>query len=102
VAGEPKQTPTGRALPGIFEQSYWVSRVAFSAKKGFKEPIGDIVELLSKHKCLLLELKDTGGTIELYLQLPGSFNNGDTMESSILETIGGMGINLSIEVFPRT
>lgn len=101
TVGTPKQTITGRPLPGYFKESYWTSLTEFSAKSGFSTLIKDTSTLLKKHQGLIRELKSSGGTVEIYLTLPGSFNNGDTIEATDLKAIGSLGVNLSIEVFPK-
>ncbi len=102
IAGAPRQTPTGNALPGTYSESYWTSRLEFPCESGFSEKILYIVDKLSKEEKNLRDHKASGGKIEIYLQLPGSINNGDTIESELLKKIGYLGIDLLVEIFPGT
>lgn len=102
VAGTPRETPRGRSLKGINDKSYWVSQVEYSTEFGFKDTIMSVIDKLLIIKNDIHDLKISGGKIEIYLQLPGSINNGDTIESEYLKILGEMGIDLLIEVFPKT
>lgn len=102
-AGSQRQTPTGRVLPGTNKESYWCSeQLRFSSDEGFKEEMASTVRSLIAAGQEFRDLKATGGKIELYLQLPGSVNNGGTFESSVLKTLGELGVDLLVEVFPKT
>lgn len=72
----------------------------FPCKTGFSESLRFIVDKLVSEENHLRELKESGGKAELYLQLPGSVNNGDTIESKLIKKIGDLGIDLLVEVFP--
>lgn len=99
TVGSPQQTPTGEPLKGKYNDSYWVSRLEFPSEEGFIEQLMYIIDLLVKEKETLYDLKTTGGSIEIYLQLSGSINNGDTINSSLLKIMGDLGVDLLIEVF---
>ena len=103
LAGSPRQTPTGRVLQGTNKESYWCSeQQVFFSDDGFSEKMSLMIDCLVKAEQNIIKLKNTGGKIELYLQLPGSVNNGGVLESSSLKTLGELGVNLLIEVFPKT
>ena len=103
LAGSQRKTPTGRLLSGFNKESYWCSeQIMFFSDMGFNAKITSTIELLLPASQKLKELKATGGRIELYLQLPGSVNNGGTFESSIIKTLGELGVDLAVEVFPKT
>ena len=102
VAGSPRQTPRGDSLPGIRSDSYWTSKLKYPCENGFQEQLIYIIDRLARAKIDFHEFKVSGGRIEIYFQLPGSKNNGDTIESICLKTLGEMGVDLLIEVFPGT
>ena len=103
LAGSPRQTPTGRMLRGTNKESYWCSeQQVFYSDDGFNGKINLVIDRLVKAGKNIIELKNTGGKIELYLQLPGSVNNGGALESSSLKALGELGVDLLIEVFPKT
>ena len=100
VAGAPRQTPTGRALSGTYSESYWASELEFSSDSGFLEKVIYMVGKLSGVKDNLRDFKASNGKIEIYLQMPGSSNNGGILESELLKRLGDLGVDLLIEVFP--
>ena len=101
TAGSPRQTPSGQLLSGNNSQSYWCSeQLEFSGESGFEKELAHTIERLASVENHLHDFRASGGKIEIYLQLPGSINNGDTIASEHLKTLGKIGIDLSIEVFP--
>jgi len=101
IAGTPRQTPTGEPLSGTYPVSYWVSRgFEFSCESGFGKQLALAINHLAKVNESLSDFKVSGGTIEIYLQLPGSKNNGDTIDSTLLKKMVDLGVDLLIEVFP--
>lgn len=100
VAGTQRQTPRGNLLPGLYRESYWYSDLVFNVEERFNGQFSHAIDILVKANETIREIKDSGGVIELYLQLPGSVNIGDTIDSTLLCRLGEMGVNLSVEVFP--
>jgi len=100
AVGLPRQTPLGEPLPGIYAESYWASQVEFPSEAGFNDKLMLAVGHLAKAEDTLHELKTSGGRLEIYLQLSGSVNHGATIASSLLKTMGELGLDLSIEIFP--
>lgn len=102
VAGTPRETPSGRSLPGTNEKSYWSSQIEYHPETGFRDALISVVDKLSEIDDDLHDFRVTGGKIEIYIQMPGSINNGDTIESEYLKRLGMLGVDLLIEVFPNT
>ena len=99
IAGSQRHTPTGAQLSGVYSESYWVSQFDFPIEEGFREKLVLSIDLLAKVKETLSDIKESGGKIEIYLQLPGTVNNGDEIDSDLLQTMGKLGIDFLIEVF---
>lgn len=99
VAGTPRQTPIGEPLSGVYADSYWYSRLDFPSEDGFGKQLVFAMDILVNAKERLYELKKSGGKIEIYLQLSGAVNNGDAIDSAVLNTMGELGVDLLIEVF---
>ena len=100
VVGAPRETPKGTPLSGTYKDSYWVSRLEFEPKDGFKNRLVEAVNLLSREQATVRELLATGGTVEIYVQLTGWINNGDSIDTPLLRMMAGLGATLSVEVFP--
>jgi hypothetical protein len=100
VAGTPRKTPTGEPLPGVYRESFWTSGQEFSIKQGFVKSFMQCVEQLIHCKNNVLSIVQSGGRSTIYIQLTGSMNNGGTIKSETLKTLGELGVDLEIEVFP--
>lgn len=100
TAGSSRETPLGDQLNGTYSDSYWTSQLEFPGEAGFREKLVLAIDRLMRVKKNIHEFKSSGGKIEIYLQLTGSINNGDTIESALIKTMGELGVDLLIEVFP--
>lgn len=100
TSGASRETPKGKPLPGIYKDSYWVSRLEFSSKEGFKKQFVLAMDHLIKVKQKILKFNASGGKIEVYLQLPGNVNHGGTIDSKYSSMLSELDIDLLIEVFP--
>ena len=101
VAGAPRTTPKGKPLSGINAESYWVGDAEFPDAWGWKEKLLFLLDVLTNEGKELSKLTASGGRIEFYMHLPGRVNHGDTLEPPLLQRMGEMGIELTIEVFPH-
>jgi hypothetical protein len=100
TAGSSRETPLGEPLNGTYSDSYWASQLEFPGEAGFREKLVFAIDRLTRVKKNIHDFKSSGGKIEIYLQLSGSINNGDTIESALIKTMGELGVDLLIEVFP--
>jgi hypothetical protein len=99
-AGSRRETMNGEPLKGKYPNSYWAARLKFSGEEGFKNNLIFAIDNLKKIREIIIDMKSSGGKIEIYLQLPGSINNGGTIETEVLKTMCDLNIDLLIEVFP--
>jgi len=98
--GNPRQTPKGDPLPGKYIDSYWYSRIDIPRSDNLGNQTLRAIEILEKSKATIIDIKSTGGAIEIYLQLPGAENNGGVIKSENLKKLSELGVDLAIEVFP--
>jgi hypothetical protein len=100
--GESRTAPNGRALDGHRDDSFWSYREDYTnAAKAFFKEVDILVSRLKPHAAFLHELSAAGGKCEIYIQLPGSMNFGDSLHQSTLRSLADLGILLSLEVFPH-
>jgi hypothetical protein len=99
-AGDARTTPTGRRLPGRYADSCWNYVFHYEDTDRFSTAIEDILGTLKNHKPLLEQIDKTGGTTELFLQLPGDANIGDGLSWAVLKKFAALKIGLSVETFP--
>lgn len=80
IVGSPLQTTTGEPLSGVYTESYWASRLEFPGEGGFGKQLFVAIERLVNAEKIVSDLRESGGKIEIYLQLSGAINNGDTIK----------------------
>ena len=100
LSGARRQTPKGSLLPGVYKESYWVTRLEYPVKEGFGNKFVLAVKCLLKAEKEILKLIQSGGRVEVYLQLPGHINYGATIDNSNILILGNLGVDFLIEVFP--
>jgi hypothetical protein len=99
-AGDPRTTPTGHSLPGRHASSCWNYVFHYEDTGRFSMAIEGILRTLKGHKPLLDQIDKSGGTTELFLQLPGDTSVGDSLAWAVLKKLAELKIGLSVETFP--
>jgi hypothetical protein len=99
-AGDPRTTPSGQPLPGLHPNSCWNHVFHYSQNWRFSAALESILRTLETNRSLLRRIDKTGGTTELFLQLPGDANVGDTLAWETLKRFAELRIGLSVETFP--
>lgn len=100
-AGEPRVTPKGTQLQGVRRESSWSHVFAFQGDHSVSEGIETIVNELLIHRAFLSAVIAGGGTLVIYLQLPGDANQGASISPSTLKRMVDLGLGLDLEVFPH-
>lgn len=90
----------GGYLPGLYKNSYWCTSLEFPGENPFGEQLQKAIAHLVGIEKTANEIKSSGGRVEVYLQLTGLTNNGDTIDSEQLKILGNLGVDLLVEVFP--
>ena len=101
IAGSTRKTPAGTVLPGVHKGSLWSHSFNVNGNRLFFSAIVEMMDKLEPQKTLLTEIVDTGGSIELIVNLPGIVNIGDVFPWHDMARLCAMRINLGIEVFPK-
>ncbi len=105
MAGNPRSTPTGKLLNGVYNETYWTAEL-HKAKSlhSIKIPLEDFlagqVRLLLKCRSFLKRIRKTGGRTEFFVGLFCTKNMGAELPSSLLGSMAEMGIDLSLDVYP--
>lgn len=87
-------------LPRERGENYWSSDAVLE-DRGFESAISRIVETLNRHQERMAAFTAGGGKLEVYLQLNGEVNAGDSLPANLLRLLGELGAELQIEVFPH-
>ncbi len=99
-AGSQRVTPTGTVLPGVYNATTWGYSARFNGGKYFYEEVRKLIFFLEPHKHFLSNIVDTGGAIDLIVNLPGDINMGDLMIWQVMAQLVTLKVNLGVEVFP--
>jgi hypothetical protein len=101
-AGERRTTPGSRALKGNFPDSLWSHHDEYEGRsRNFFERVDRLAIRLEPHNAFLHDISASGGQCEIYIQLPGSMNIGDSVHPKTLRLLADLNILLSAEVFPN-
>jgi hypothetical protein len=99
--GELRTLPNGRVLKTRNTDSVWSYSEDYDGRsRNFFKRVERLANRLKRHKTFLHEISASGGRCEMYVQLPGAKNSGDTVEPATLRLLADLNIRLSIEVFP--
>jgi hypothetical protein len=96
-AGQPRRTPKGTELPGVYEETYWVADLGVrSAFEILVSALADTVADLEKNSAFLKKITDTGGIAELFVIWYGS--GAFTLPAGVLQRLSALSLNLSMDI----
>jgi hypothetical protein len=106
MVGEPRSTPKGNKLKGINKGTYWTAELhkeksLLSRKVALEDFLAEQLATLKKVENYFRHIRKTGGRIELFVGLFCDKNMGAEFPSSLLATMGKLGINLSLDIYPK-
>jgi hypothetical protein len=103
--GDPRKTPSGKALQGVYPDSYWSARMmtrASSTDQDLAAPLGTILDELSPKKDLVVDFPTRGGKAEFFI---GWFfdegNSGEVLGHALLRRLADFCIDLSFDVYQQ-
>jgi hypothetical protein len=97
--GDPRRTPTGRELGGLYRDTRWRHRVRYQVRKQhFSAEVTSFVNGLVPHRAFLNGLRESGGRAQIIIAfLDGYF--GDDLSQATLAKMAELGLDLGIECF---
>ncbi len=102
--GEPRRTPKGTPLPGIYKTGFWTARLldGASTRQDLGSALETALDLVAAGSSLFSEIAATGGSAEFFI---GWFfdegSSGDVLDHRLLAKLARMSINLSFDVYPE-
>ncbi len=104
-AGEPRQTPKGTPLEGVYRESYWYTDLLPDGEHSsegtwIEEYLDHFAKQLASSRDFFLRVRSEGGRVELFIGLYGDRNFGFELPPSLLGAIADMGLSLSFDVYP--
>jgi hypothetical protein len=99
--GEPRFTPKGTRLEGDWQDTRWSHGFAVDRRATIESAVAAALERLAVARRFLATLRQTGGTAELIISLPGDAYQGASVSAELLTALADLGVSLGIEVFPK-
>lgn len=104
--GESRATPQGDTLKGINKQTYWTASLhkgknLSSRRCALEDFLIAQVSKLKKSERYFRHIRKTGGHIEFFVGLFCNKNMGAEITSSLLTSMGHLGIDLSLDIYPE-
>ena len=98
--GDQRKTPKGTALSGTYQDTRWrYSRRHETSDQRFAGKIAELIDCIEPRKAFLKELRSTGGTACLILQLLGDGYFGDKIPQSMLAKLIDLELDFGVECF---
>jgi hypothetical protein len=100
--GEPRRTPKGTALSGIYKTGFWTCRLVDGAsiEQDLSSALSAALDKVAPGSPLFATIAQTGGRVEFFI---GWFfddgNSGDVLDHNLLGRLAGMSIDLSFDVY---
>jgi hypothetical protein len=99
--GEYRILPNGDVLKTRNKDTFWSYRDEYRGRsRNFFKRVERLANNLKPHRAFLHEISTAGGKCEIYVQLPGITNIGDSLYPQALQILAELDIVLSVELFP--
>ena len=101
-AGDPKATPIGRPLKGVYQRSYWnqnIVRVEDSSELEAETAIDRELDALQPFADFLLALRDSGGTGMLEVNSWGDWSYALILSPETLQKASRIGLSIAHQVY---
>lgn len=103
-AGQPRQTPKGTPLDGIYSESYWYAKLTDGERTSEGTQLEDYVEhfcgQLSPHRKFFHHVRKEGGKVELYASSHSKRNYGFEFSPALTKKLSDLGLTLLIDIYP--
>lgn len=97
LAGEPRQTPRGAALSGVYSESYCSCSLHINQAAYLEEGLRIAVGLLRPSLDQLIKFSEDGGKVSFFVTLEKGIFEGATLDSNLLAELGALHISLDID-----
>jgi hypothetical protein len=101
-AQEPRTTPLGKPLGGIWPHTYWTARVMEGEWPGkdLQVAIGEVVDWLELSRSFFEKVHSEGGTAEFFVGWFFEGQSGGVFDCGLLARMADLKINLSLDLYP--
>jgi hypothetical protein len=104
-AGEPRCTPKGSLLEGVYRETYWSTSLLPDGEHSsegtqLEDYLGHLLDQLVKYTEFFSRIRSDGGRVELFVGTYGSRNFGFEFAPHILRSLVEIGLTFSLDVYP--
>lgn len=97
--GEPRKTPTGQLLEGIYKINYCVFEFENIENEELVAAIDRIVNELIPFTSLFNKISDTGGRSEFFISWYSEYNSGEIIEWELMSKLASLHIDIALDVY---
>jgi hypothetical protein len=106
MVGQPRSTPQGDKLSGIYEDTYWTAKLHVqkrrsSRKLSLEDFLSEQIERLKVSERFFKHIRRTGGQIAFFVGIFCDKNSGVEIPSTLLASMGKLGIDLLLDIYPE-
>lgn len=99
-SGEPRTTPRGNPLKGLWHDSYWTSSLDVSTCNGLEDALMEVARRLTEHQRFFARHTESGGAASLFI---GFFldrlNTGLSLTPELLAKYSSLGVALEFDLY---
>jgi hypothetical protein len=97
--GEPRVTPKGKSLDGLYRDSYCGLYLDHSGSATLPEAIASAIDQLRPNCGVIDTLIAGGGRFLLNVYWHSAFNTGEEFDASLLRALADMNISLGVDIY---
>lgn len=104
-AGDPRQTPKGKQLEGVYKETYWYTQLVPEGERSsgdelLEDFLFEVSEELQQFSNFFTRIRAEEGHIDLFIGTFGNRNYSYELPPKMLKAVGELGIALSFDVYP--
>lgn len=99
MAGEPRITPKGTPLPGVWPDTRWSGGLKHLGDLKVEDAVGEFLRIAEPHRVFWSSLAGSGGRAQLIVSLDGRHYQGLSIEAEQLRRLADLDIALGLEIY---
>jgi hypothetical protein len=104
-AGQPRKTPKGTPLEGVYRESYWnadpFNRGEYSSTDDLAEDaLAEVLQLIEPHKAFIHRLRHEGARVLVQVSSFSGRNYALELPPELLGRFAALGVGLAHDVYP--
>ncbi len=104
-AGQPRKTPKGTLLEGVYRESYWSAdpfeRGEYSSTDDLAEDtLNEVIQILEPHKDFIQKLRGEGARVLVQVSSFSGRNYAFELSPDLLGKYAALGVSLTHDVYP--